>query len=100
LRDGTFQLFADDTSEGSKAIRYSFQAYVPDPGYYLVHLSYYEGTAEGLINEHSGRLTTLGGLPVFSPNRMRVVAAMPYDHQVSPPSDITVYRIDSIDVSQ
>ena len=100
LRDGTFQLFADDTSEGSQAVRYSFQAYVPDLGYYLVHQSYYEGTAEGLVNERSGRLTTLDGLPVFSPNRKRMVAAMPYDPQVSPPADVTVYRIDSIDVSQ
>jgi hypothetical protein len=100
LRDGTFQRFADDTSERGKAIRYSFQAYLPDLGYYLVHLTYYEGTGEGLINELSGRLTTIDGLPVFSPTRTRVVVAMPYDYQVSPPSSITVYRIDSIDVSQ
>jgi hypothetical protein len=100
LRDGTFQLFADDTSEGGNAVRYSFQAYVPDLGYYLVHQTYYEGTAEGLVNERSGRMTTLEGLPVFSPSRMRVVTAMPYSSQVTPPSSITVYRIDSIDVSQ
>ena len=100
LRDGTFQRFADDTSEGGNAVRYSFQAYVPDLGYYLVRQTYYEGAAEGLVNERSGRLTTLDGLPVFSPNRKRVVAAMPYDPQVSPPADVMVYRIDSIDVSQ
>jgi hypothetical protein len=100
LRDGTFQLFADDTSEGARAVRYAYQAYVPDLGYYLVHQAFYEGTAEGLINERSGRLTTVDGLPVFSPSRMRVIAAMPYDPQVSPPSSITVYRIDSINVSR
>ena len=100
LRDGTFQRFADDTSEGGNTVRYSFQAYVPDLGYYLVHQAYYEGAAEGLVNERSGHLTTLDGLPVFSPNRKRVVAAMAYDPQVSPPADVAVYRIDSIDVSQ
>ena len=100
LRDGTFQLFADDSSEGSKAVSYSFQAYVPDLGYYLVRQTFYEGTAEGLVNDRSGRLTILDGLPVFSPNRLRIVVAMPYDYQVSPHSSITVLRVDSLDVSR
>jgi len=100
LRDGTFLLLADDTSEGSSSVHYSFHAYIPDVGYYLVHEAYYEGSSDGLVSERSGRVTILIGLPVFSPNRSRFVVAMPYDHEVGPPSGIAVYRIDSTEITE
>ena len=100
LRDGTFLLLADDTSEGSSSVHYSFHAYIQDLGYYLVHEAYYEGSSDGLVSERSGRLTTLIGLPVFSPNRSRFVVAMPYDREVGPPSGIAVYRIDSTEITE
>lgn len=90
LADGTFRLLNDSVPE--RASR-QFHAWLPEHGFYLVHLQYVEGDAYEMVSERTGTAHLLDDFPVFSRGQDRfAVASGDLETQYNPTS-LSVWRI-------
>lgn len=71
LAGGDTARFVDEGEEAD-VTRYSYQDRWPDPGYFLLHVQYYEGSAYLLIDDSTGGRTRLPDWPLLSPDRRRL----------------------------
>ncbi|KAB0265839.1 hypothetical protein [Microvirga brassicacearum] len=61
--------------------RYSLVAALPDHNLWVVYLGYYEGGSYILVDIKTGKVTDVGGFPLFSPDGRRFITVSnePYD---------------------
>ena len=69
--DGRRLALADDTAEADAYERHVYRAYLPDIGFHLVEVGYYEGGTWLLVNAETTDMTILHGPPTVSPGRTR-----------------------------
>ncbi|MFW5767254.1 MAG: hypothetical protein ACOCXO_02690 [Bacteroidota bacterium] len=65
---------SDDTPSPEKYISYRLTDYFPSLNAYLVHLSFYEGSTNKLINRKSGNMIETDGEILVSPDNSRFLA--------------------------
>jgi hypothetical protein len=93
-RDRTVQ-FDDNCHNGEAYVRYKFETYIKDKGYYLLSYTGYEWGGFFFINDRSGDKTSLFGKPVFSPDRNKLITiSMDLEaHEMI--NAMRIYRLDS-----
>jgi hypothetical protein len=76
LSDGTQRTFQDsDTCESvdrvSECFKYLLHAYLPSRNTFVIHKGFYEGSADLLVNDRTGRITELSTTPRFGADARR-----------------------------
>jgi hypothetical protein len=78
---------------GVSGMSYSFRDYLPNLGYFLVHVQLWEGEGYMLVNDRTGKKYHLDDLPIISPDRTRLVT-LSYDLDARyNPNAIKVWRL-------
>ena len=73
LESGDTMRLEDEGSErrADQVVYYSYQDHWPDPGFFVVHRQYYEGSEFVLVQDSTGRRTGVPDRPLRSPNGHR-----------------------------
>jgi hypothetical protein len=78
---------------GVSGVSYSFRDYLPDLGYFLVHVQLWEGDAYLMVNDRTGQRRFIHDLPIISPDKTRLVTiSMDLEAQYNP-NAIQVWRL-------
>ncbi|OGC85492.1 MAG: hypothetical protein A2142_07545 [candidate division Zixibacteria bacterium RBG_16_48_11] len=76
LESGDTLLLKNDRVDGEGTTVHYLRHYCRDLGYFLVYRGYYEGFDYLLINDRTGKQTTLREIPVLSPDARRLVTTV------------------------
>jgi len=91
VRSGAAVKLQDNREPGVEGVSFSYLKSLPEIGFHLVHVQYYEGTAYLLIGMRSGNRQLIQEVPIISPDRARfatVSAAESYN-----PNGIQIWRL-------
>lgn len=84
----------DNCSGNESSIRYFFEAHLTDIGFFHVKATLYEGIANLLVNDKTGKKTWLKAPPVVSPDKKRFVT-MSMDLEAGySPNEINIWRLE------
>jgi hypothetical protein len=84
----------DNCSGNESSIRYFFESHLTDIGYFHVKATLYEGIANLLVNDKTGKKTWLKAPPVISPDKKRFVT-MSMDLEAGyNPNEINIWRLE------
>lgn len=78
---------------GVSGIHYCFRDYLPNLGYFLIHVQLWEGDGYLMVNDQTGRRQFIHDLPIISPNKARLVTvSMDLEAEYNP-NAIQIWRL-------
>ena len=97
LPNNQVKIIEEDPSKGPF---YSFREFIPDLGFLVFHLQYFEGTAYSLISTASGKEFILPGAPLQSPDKKKVLSTSSDLIAGYDPNSIQIWRISNTDMTK
>lgn len=83
----------DHDAGGPENVFYSYRGYLPEVGYHLVDVHYWEGGGYLLVHHRTGESIHLVGPPVVSPDHQRLVVASEAGMAGYSPNALQVWRV-------
>ena len=94
LASGSVLTFLDDTTEGDRYVRRSYEGGVSGTDFVAVRETYYEGWRYLLVHAATGRVTALPDAPIVSPDGRRLLVASGDLEAGYVPNVLQVWRIE------